>query len=552
MTSSFDMLFRMCERAALLLTILFLLTRIPRFKEILQRENHSPFELTVITAVFTLFAVFSSYSGIPVDGSLVNIRIVTIVSSGILFGPVAGTITGLVSGLHRYLIDIGGVTSVPCFISSAVAGVVSGLIHKKVKKSLRWIYGIITGMTCEALTMILILLMTRTFAVGWTIVSQIAFPMIAGDLNIGLIVLLVQSVEGERERIASRQAKLSLDIANQTLPYFRNINSESLKTICTIIKEKLHADATAMTDTKDVLAYVGYGEERYHIGGGVVSDITKEAIRTGKITVAHYEAEHHIPGMKDVLIMPLKENDEVTGTLKIYFKKAYVMTHSMQTMAIGLSQIISTLMEVSRVQQMKEAANKAEVKALQTKINPHFLFNALNTIASLTRTNPAKARELIINLSGYMRYNLELTDERIDIHKEIEQVKDYVAIEQARFGDRVNVRYDMDAKDVKIPSLILQPLVENAIKHGILKSKEPGLVSISVKDLGDKVRISVSDTGPGIDRKIIDDVYKDNVSEKKIGLYNVHQRVKLIYGKGLVIRRLSPGTEVYFDIERAE
>lgn len=552
MTSSFDMLFRMCERAALLLTILFLLTRIPRFKEILQRENHSPFELTVITAVFTLFAVFSSYSGIPVDGSLVNIRIVTIVSSGILFGPVAGTITGLVSGLHRYLIDIGGVTSVPCFISSAVAGVVSGLIHKKVKKSLRWIYGIITGMACEALTMVLILLMTRTFAVGWTIVSQIAFPMIAGDLNIGLIVLLVQSVEGERERIASRHAKLSLDIANQTLPYFRNINSESLKTICTIIKEKLHADATAMTDTKDVLAYVGYGEERYHIGGGVVSDITKEAIRTGKITVAHYEAEHHIPGMKDVLIMPLKENDEVTGTLKIYFKKAYVMTHSMQTMAIGLSQIISTLMEVSRVQQMKEAANKAEVKALQTKINPHFLFNALNTIASLTRTNPAKARELIINLSGYMRYNLELTDERIDIHKEIEQVKDYVAIEQARFGDRVNVRYDTDAKDVKIPSLILQPLVENAIKHGILKSKEPGLVSISVKDLGDKVRISVSDTGPGIDRKIIDDVYKDNVSEKKIGLYNVHQRVKLIYGKGLVIRRLSPGTEVYFDIERAE
>jgi Putative regulator of cell autolysis len=552
MTSSFDMLFRMFERAALLLTILFLLTRIPRFKEIFQRENHSPFEMTVITTIFTLFAVFSSYSGIPVDGSLVNIRIVTVVSSGILFGPVVGTITGFIAGLHRYLIDIGGVTSVPCFISSAVAGVVSGFIHMRVKKTQRWIYGIITGIACEVLTMILILLLTRSFAVGWTIVSQIAFPMIAGDLNIGLIVLLIQSVEGERERVASRQAKLSLDIANQTLPYFRNINSESLKMICTIIKEKIHADATAMTDTKDVLAYVGFGEERYQIGGGVVSDITKQAIRTGEITVAHYEKEHHIPGIKDVLIMPLKENDVVTGTLKIYFKKAYVMTHAMQTMAIGLSQIISTLMEVSRVQQMKEAADKAELKALQTKINPHFLFNALNTIASLTRTNPAKARELIINLSGYMRYNLELTDERIDINKEIEQVQDYVAIEQARFGDRVNVRYDIEAKNVRIPSLILQPLVENAIKHGILKSKTPGQVTISAKNLDDKIRISVTDTGPGIDRKIIDDVYKDNMSVKKIGLYNVHQRVKLIYGKGLVIRRLSPGTEVYFDIERAE
>ncbi|RYL94943.1 sensor histidine kinase [Sporolactobacillus sp. THM7-4] len=551
MTSSLDMLFRMCERAALLLTLLFLLTRIPRFKEIFQRENHSLFEMTVITGIFTVFAVLSSYSGIPVDGSLVNIRIVTVVSSGILFGPVVGMITGFVAGLHRYLIDIGGVTSVPCFISSAIAGVVSGLIHIRVKKSSRWIYGIATGMACETLTMVLILLMTPSLAVGWSIVSRIAFPMIAGELNVGLIVLLIQSVEGERDRIASRQAKLALDIANQTLPYFRRINSESLKKICTIIKDKIHADATAMTDTKDVLAYVGYGEERYHIGGGVVSDITKEAIRTGRITVAHFEAEHHIPGIKDILIMPLKENDEVTGTLKIYFKKAYVMTDSMQAMAIGLSQIISTLMEVSRVQEMKDAASRAELKALQTKINPHFLFNALNTIASLTRTNPAKARELIIKLSAYMRYNLELTDDRIDINKEIEQVKDYVAIEQARFGSRVNVRYDIEAEDVRIPSLILQPLVENAIKHGILKSKAPGLVTISAKDLGDRIRIAVTDTGPGIDRKVIDDVYKDQMSEKKIGLYNVHQRVRLIYGKGLVIRRLSPGTEIYFDIGKA-
>jgi two-component system LytT family sensor kinase len=226
------------------------------------------------------------------------------------------------------------------------------------------------------------------------------------------------------------------------------------------------------------------------------------------------------------------------------------MTYPLQVMAIGLSQIISTLMEVSRVEQIKEEAKRAEFKALQTKINPHFLFNALNAIASTTRKDPPKARELIISLSNYMRYNLELTDEMIDIHKELQQVQDYVVIEKARFGSRLQVEYQIDEVDLKIPSLLIQPLVENAIKHGVLKTKDPGVVTISVKDHGDRIRVSVKDTGAGIDEEVIQNLYQQKVPVNKIGLFNVHQRVKLIYGKGLVINRLNPGTEVYFEVKK--
>lgn len=122
-----------------------------------------------------------------------------------------------------------------------------------------------------------------------------------------------------------------------------------------------------------------------------------------------------------------------------------------------LSQIISTQLEVSRAEQLREMANKAELRALQSKINPHFLFNALNAISSSIRLNPDTARQLIFNLSRYLRYNIELKDdEQIDIKKELYQIKDYIAIEQARFGDKLTVIYDIDEEvNCCIPSLLI-------------------------------------------------------------------------------------------------
>lgn len=281
-----------------------------------------------------------------------------------------------------------------------------------------------------------------------------------------------------------------------------------------------------------------------------MSDETKSSLANGEITIRNNEAAHIDPRIKSQIIIPLKEKGEVTGALKIYYAKAHKITYSLQAMAVGLSQMISTLMEVSRIEDLKQMANKAELKALQTRIHPHFLFNALNAIASSIRVDPEKARELIVNLSGYMRYNLELTDEMIDLSKELQQVRQYVEIEQARFGSRLEVRYDIDDTQVRIPSLIIQPLVENAIAHGILKGKGKGTVTISVKDRGDTVRIGIVDTGAGIEPETIRKVYEGSMEDNRIGLYNVHRRVKLIYGEGLRIHRLDKGTAIYFNLKK--
>lgn len=396
--------------------------------------------------------------------------------------------------------------------------------------------------------MLLILVMADPHSLGVDIVSKIAFPMIMGQICAGLIVTLVQSVEGEKERIAAKQSKLALDIANKTLPYFRSITPESLRTICGIIQEDIGADAVAITDTRVILAYVGVGEEYYAEANEIISEETKQTLSSGEITIRDDDTEYMNRDIRSLIIIPLKEKGEVTGSLKIYYTHAHKITYSLQAMAVGLSQIISTLMEVSRVEGIKEMANKAELKALQTSINPHFLFNALNAIISSIRIDPDKARELIVNLSGYMRYNLELTDESIDIRRELQQVQHYVEIEKARFGSRLSVLYDIDEVAVRIPSLVIQPLVENAIIHGILKGKGNGTVDISVKDYGDSVRVRIADTGAGISEETIAKVYSGSMEGNKIGLNNVHQRIKLIYGTGLTIRRLAKGTEIYFDV----
>nr|WP_202630725.1 sensor histidine kinase [Cronobacter sakazakii] len=544
----FDMLLAVFDRAALMLICLFFLIRLRLFRELLHKSAHTPKELLAVTAIFSMFALFSTWSGVPVEGSLVNVRIIAVMSGGILFGPWVGIITGVIAGLHRYLIDIGGITAIPCFITSIVAGVISGFISRRVPKAQHWRAGILGGMLCETLTMILVVVWAPTTALGLDIVSKIGVPMILGTVSIGFIVLLVRSVEGEKEASAARQAKLALDIANKTLPLFRHVNSESLRQVCDIIRRDINADAVAITNTEKVQAYVGVGEHNYQDNSDALSPTTQQALRHGKIIIKNNDEAHRTPEIHSMLVIPLWEKGVVTGTLKIYYCHAHQITSSLQEMAIGLSQIISTQLEVSRAEQLREMANKAELRALQSKINPHFLFNALNAISSSIRLNPDTARQLIFNLSRYLRYNIELNDdEQIDIKKELYQIKDYIAIEQARFGDKLTVIYDIDDEvNCRVASLLIQPLVENAIVHGIQPCRGKGVVTISIAQSGSRVRIAVRDTGHGIDPRIVEQLDTNEMPVNKIGLVNVHHRVKLLYGEGLHIRRLEPGTEIAF------
>ncbi|MEJ8554906.1 LytS/YhcK type 5TM receptor domain-containing protein [Tepidibacter sp. Z1-5] len=535
--------------------IAFMISKIKSFKKIIQKDEFNYIDLFVLSFIFGTFGILGTYIGTDVRGAIANTRIIGVMAGGILCGPFVGIGAGIIAGLHRYLIDVGGITAFPCFISTVIGGFISGIIYNKSTDNNRWIYGILGGILIESISMGLILLLSRPFAVALLIVKKIYIPMtLVNGIGIGIVILITENIFEEKEEIAARQAKLALEIANKTLPYFRNINNNSLKQVCTVIKDSVGASAVSITDKKYILAHIGDGDDHHIDGEKVLTRATEKVIETGEIVILRTHRQIDCPNencpLKSAIIMPLKDSKSTVGSLKIYYNKEDSISFKDETLAIGLSQMISTQLEISKIERLKEMANKAEIKALQAQINPHFLFNALNTIVSFIRINPDKARELIINLSNYLRYNLEVGENFVDINKELDQVKAYVEIEKARFGDKLNVVYDIDESiNVKLPSLIIQPLVENSIKHGILKGTGSGCVQVKVqKNCDDNVEISIQDNGIGIDEKIIKNIYKRNMKENKIGLLNVHNRLRLVYGKGLDIQKLDKGTKISFII----
>lgn len=536
-----------------IILLAFIVSRSGSFRNIIQRTKLKNIDIIILSIVFGGFGILGTYTGMDLNGAIVNSRIIGIMAGGILCGPFVGIGSGLISGTYRFFIDIGGMTSVPCSINAVLSGLMSAYIYKRCNKQNRLIYGLLGGIVAETLEMILILLITRPFSSALTIVKNIYIPMaFINAIGVSILISLIQSLFEEKEQIEATQAKITLDIANETLPYFRNINDEALDNICLIIKDYIGADAVSITDREHILSHVGFGSDRHKKGEKILTDVTKEVFNCGEILSLNSSEEINCTSgtclFNSAIIAPIKDGNTIIGALKFYYRKKDAASFKNKSLAEGLSNIISTQLEISKINKLEEMASKSELKVLQAQINPHFLFNALNTIVSFVRINPDRARELIIDLSTYLRYNLENMDNFVNIKDEIKQVKAYVEIEKARFGNKLNFAYNIDdGINIKVPSLIIQPIVENAIKHGILEGSGSGTVKLIVEALNDNtVKIAVEDDGIGIDEEIIQKVYKGEYKRNKIGLSNVHNRLKHIYGEGITIERLEKGTRMSF------
>jgi sensor histidine kinase YesM len=198
------------------------------------------------------------------------------------------------------------------------------------------------------------------------------------------------------------------------------------------------------------------------------------------------------------------------------------------------------LREKERVEQeLRSLATQAELKALKAQIDPHFLFNTLNTIAALIHINPTQAEATVERLAQMFRYVLAGSERgQVPLEEELAFVDDYLEIERARFGERLRVTREIapEVLEVPVPSLILQPLVENAVRHGQGSDGSVDL-TIRVQPQGDEIQITIADHGPGM--------HQEDRKEAGHGLRNVDERLRKTYGRGLEVGQNKPsGTAV--------
>ena len=534
--------------------IAFFFIKIDKANIIIKSKAKSKKDIMALSFFFSLLSISGTYIGLNFNGAILNTRNMGVVTGGLLGGPYVAAITGLISGIHRAIVNLGRETAIPCAIATVVGGFLTAYISRFVKNKDRIFFAFLLAFVVENLSMALILLIQKDKALAQSIVKNFYIPMVfMNSVGASVLILLVEDIIQKSELIAGNQAKLALEIANKTLPYFRN--TENLSEVCKIIANSLGARATVITDTKEIIA--GFSTDKRVINrSNIRSNNTREVLKTGEVMLVIKDDEDEIiedffyisPHIKSCIILPLKEKNDVSGTLKIFFDTAEKITEKNRYLMIGLSHLISTQMEISKVENLISLLKYSELKALQSQINPHFLFNVLNTMTSLIRTNPEKAREVTIDLSKYLRYNLDNNLKSVELIKELNQIDTYIKIEKARFGDKLNIIYNVDESlyNFQIPSLIIQPLVENSIKHGILKKRDKGFVKIIVKRIDKDIEVAIEDDGVGIEQTVIDNL--DKKIEENIGLKNVHQRLKLLYGEGLNITKLEQGTRIKFKI----
>lgn len=571
-----DLLITMLERVGTIIAVAFILTRFQFFKNMIQHVKLDTRQRITAILFFGFFGIIGTYLGVALDTktfqfndvsaelladeAIANSRVIGVVVAGLLGGYRVGVGAGLIAGIHR--MTLGGFTAVSCGLSTIVAGVVASAFYRK-GKNVKPLTAFGIGALAEAMQMGCIILISKPFEKAFSLVEVIGVPMIlANGIGAALFVLIVHSVIGEREKVNALQAQKILRIADQTIGYLRKgMNSDTAMAVCTILYRELEPSAVALTSKTTILAHVGIANDHHQLNSPIRTHETKKAIQEGGLVVVSIHCESPNCPLKAAVIAPLIVRGETVGTLKLYYPSIKLITDANIELIAGLSSLLSNQLEIAEIDRAYQLAKDAEIKALQAQMNPHFLFNSMTIIVSLIRTNPDHARKLLMSLSYYLRQNVSGTAASIvTLEQELSHVKAYLEIIEARFIDKLTILYNVDDSLLKemIPPFTLQPIVENAIHHGIKDMVTNSMIRITVQGSGDGIKICVEDNGEGIPAERIHLLGLDQIKSETgsgVALYNINRRLVMTFGEQAALTissELNKGTIITFRVPKME
>jgi LytS/YehU family sensor histidine kinase len=332
-------------------------------------------------------------------------------------------------------------------------------------------------------------------------------------------------------------------IVNLTLPHLREgLDFESAAAACQAIYNVVGVSAVAISDHDKILAFAGAGADHHEVGRPILTHLTMETLSTGKVHAVH-GADHigcPVDGcpLRAAIVAPLRAHSHIAGCLKFYNTDDVCFSQQEIEFADGLAGMLSIELELAEIDIQKKLATQAELQALQAQISPHFLFNTLNTIASYCRRDGVHAEELLVEFAELFRRNLKRHRGLVSLQEELDFVDSYLRFEQHRFGERLRIERDHEqiALSARVPPLVLQPIVENAVAHGVTSRVGPSTVLIQSYVDGNDVVLAVQDDGPGLDPSGREK--RSGQSGHGIGMQNVQRRLQGLFGPeyGLTVK----------------
>ena len=344
------------------------------------------------------------------------------------------------------------------------------------------------------------------------------------------------------ERIRASIISSMLKFICETLRYLNEENGltfRSAQGICDLLLPGIGGNAVAITDTTTILGYAGVSEDGNPSGRAIRTQATRDTVADGKPRIMHSAQEigfkNEVKEIQAAVIVPLKVSDQVVGTLKFYYPHPGDATEEQQRIAKGFGDVISTQLAAHALEEQKKLATSMELKALQAQINPHFLFNTLNTIAAFIRMDPDKARKLLREFAVFYRKTLENSDDLIELERELEQTQRYFGFELARFGeDKLSLDIDLleELAKVPVPAFMVQPIVENSVRHARRSTGELG-IKITVRSEGNDLYIVIADDGVGMSEETRKNIkHAKSTSGLGIAVRNINDRVTGYFAPG--------------------
>ncbi|MDX7709916.1 sensor histidine kinase [Aeromonas caviae] len=524
------------QQMSVSLVIAYLFSKSPLLRPLANYSVRLPHKV-LIYVIFSCFCILGTYVGLDIDDAIANTRAVGAVLGGLLGGPLVGFLVGLTGGLHRY--TLGGFTDLACAISTTCEGLLGGLVHWRLMRAGRVNdlfaprVAFFTTFVAEIMQMVIILLVATPFDKSLLLVRTIATPMIlANSCGAALFISMIRDQQRMYEKFSRVFSAKALTIANRTVGIMsQGFTPEASGKIAHIVQEETGVGAVAITDTDKILAFIGTGEDHHKPGTPITSAITLQAIAQNKVLFADGNSQPYRCSISpqcqlgSVLVIPLQGDEGVIGTIKLYEPKKRLFLKINHTLGEGIANLLSQQLLAGRLEQQQRLLVQSELKLVQAQINPHFLFNTLNTISAITRRDPGRARELLLHLSRFFRNNLKRQSGLTTLREEQEHCLSYLEIEQARFGERLTVINEIPPHltEVQLPSFTLQPLIENAIKHGICSLLGEGRLRLFARETPEAITLCVEDNagawqpsgqGDGLGMSLVDKRLKSAFGER--------------------------------------